>query len=131
MGYNSQIPRFNRELSRKERQTLEAWGVHITGNIKTRTPVDKGRLKGSIQHRVNEKNGSVIVGTNAEYAIPVEFGSGIHAENGRGKKTKWRGNIPGVGWRWIEGQKPQPYFRPGWEAARKDLPAIIRRIWSK
>lgn len=131
MGYSSQIPRFNRELSRKDRQTLEAWGVHIAGNIKTRTPVDKGQLKGSIQHQVNERNGSVIVGTNVEHAIPVEFGTGIHAENGRGRKTPWRAPMGKIGVRWTRGQKPQPYFRPGWEAARKDLPAIIRRIWSK
>jgi HK97 gp10 family phage protein len=131
MGYNSRIPDFNRSLLRKERATLEAWGVHITGNIKTRAPVKSGRLKGSIQYQLNPSKGSVVVGTNAEHAVYVEFGTGVHAENGRGRKTKWRVNIPGVGVRWIEGQKPRPYFRPGWEASRRDLPTILRRIWAK
>lgn len=50
---------------------------------KQRCPVDTGRLRSSITHRVEvETDGMVgIVGTNVEYAAPVELG---HATRGGG-----------------------------------------------
>ena len=38
---------------------------------------------------------------------PYELPGGIHY-----KADKWRGKIPGVGWRMISGQKAQPYLYP-------------------
>jgi hypothetical protein len=47
------------------------------GSAKHRCPVDTGRLRGSITHRVEQEENAVVgvVGTNVEYAPYVEFGT--------------------------------------------------------
>jgi phage gpG-like protein len=47
-------------------------------------------MRNSINHQVSESESTVYVGTNQEYAIYHEYGTGIYADNGQGRKTPWR-----------------------------------------
>lgn len=72
---------------------------------KTLVPVDVGTLKASINGKVEVRGQRVhgILGTQVEYAAPVEFGTHSAGEPGApGKKS----NAPG-------GMPPRPYLRPG------------------
>ena len=71
---------------------MEACGMEAEGYAKADTPVDTGRLRNSIAHKVedNGENGATLyVGSNVEYALYHEYGTGIYAENGMGRKTPW------------------------------------------
>jgi HK97 gp10 family phage protein len=74
-----------------------------------------GALRNSIQSRV-EKDGQEIKGivfTNLEYAPYVEFGTGLFAEAGNGRKTPWTYEDEATGERiFTRGQRPQPFLRP-------------------
>jgi len=65
----------------------------IEGDAKVNCPVDEGRLRSSITHEiVNDLAGhqlSARVGTNVFYAPYIEFGTGIYAKDGTGRKTPW------------------------------------------
>lgn len=51
-------------------------------------PVDTGHLRQSIDAElVSDKK--AIYGSNEEYAPYIEFGTGIYAEDGNGRKTTW------------------------------------------
>ncbi len=107
---------------------LEAVGKFVEDNANLLVPVDSGYLRGSITHKVDEQDLSVIIGTNVEYAAYVEFGTGEYAENGQGRKGGWFyvTDKPVVaGWLkalgklkdgkylyFTYGSKPQPYLRP-------------------
>jgi hypothetical protein len=60
------------EIESKIQMGLEAVGIAAEDNVVSLTPVDTGRLKGSITHVVNDH--TVVVGTNVEYAQAVELG---------------------------------------------------------
>jgi phage gpG-like protein len=54
---------------------LEEIGLAAERFAKTETPVDTGRLRSSITHAINMDEKAVYVGSNVEYARPVEFGT--------------------------------------------------------
>ena len=64
---------------------LEMIGQQAEGYVAALTPVDTGRLRGSITHAVEDT--SAIISTNVEYSVYVEMGT---------KRTK-----------------AQPYMKPG------------------
>lgn len=57
---------------------LEAIGQEAEGYAKDDCPVDTGRLRNSISHKVEEQEEAVYIGTNVEYAPYVEYGEYEH-----------------------------------------------------
>lgn len=55
------------------KRSLEIIGLTAEKYAKEITPVDTGRLRNSITHEVDGKE--VYIGTNVEYAPPVEYGT--------------------------------------------------------
>ena len=76
---------------------LEAVGLqaetHAKNNVTAAVPrypswyTNKGDLKKYITHEADEK--TVVIGTNLEYAIYNELGTGIYAEEG-GRQSPWK-----------------------------------------
>ena len=88
-----------REVSRKKEAFVFAGGLIANSEMKQRTPVDTGQLRGSITTETGSDGGQVYsdTGPTASYAEFVEFGTVY--------------------------QVAQPYAEPGWQAA---LPKIER-----
>jgi HK97 gp10 family phage protein len=82
-----------RALESQVEAALEAVGQqcvsHAKSNITSAGRVDTGALRNSMTHQVVLSEKAVYVGTNSEYAIYNEFGTGIHAEGGKGRQTPW------------------------------------------
>ncbi len=74
------------ELKKVSLAGLEAMGMQAESFTKQNTPVDTGRLRNSISHKVAPSEMSVYIGTPVEYAPFVELGTSR--------------------------QKAQPYLRP-------------------
>lgn len=68
-----------------------------------------GRLQNSIAHRVGD--GEVVVGTNVDYAKYVEYGTGIHASDGNGRKTPWAYTGADGQVHWTRGIKPAHFLK--------------------
>lgn len=67
---------------------LEAVGMKAEEYAKKQTPVDTGNLRNKITHNV--VNNDVYIGVSGvPYAPYVEFGTGIYATNGSGRKNPW------------------------------------------
>lgn len=69
------------EIESKIQMGLEAMGIAAEDNVVSLTPVDTGRLKGSITHVVDDH--TVVVGTNVEYAQAVELRDSAMHTTGR------------------------------------------------
>ena len=84
----------------------------VERSAKQKAPKDTGALRNSIQSKV-EKDGQEIKGvvfTPLEYAPYVEFGTGLFAEAGNGRKTPWTYEDEATGERiFTRGQKPANY----------------------
>lgn len=92
-------------------------GVAVT-EIANNKAIDTGMLMNSIAKKITSGNKELVlsVGTDVQYAPYVEFGTGIYADNGKGRKTPWVVVDAKVGGKIITfrtvGQKPKPFLRP-------------------
>lgn len=73
---------------------LETIGQEAEGYAKDECPVDTGRLRNSIAHAVESEEKAVVVGTNVEYAVYVEYGDYNHKT---GKKHFLRDSVTNHG----------------------------------
>lgn len=80
-------------------------------NITRQKAIDTGNLRNSIKHKVIPDDHSVYIGTNVEYGIYNEFGTGEYAESG-GRRTAWAYQDDDGNWHMTTGMKPRPYLRP-------------------
>ena len=91
---------------------LEVSAKLVEDNAKLLCPVDTGRLRESIIHKVDQQELIAKVGTPVEYAPFIEFGTGEHAENGQGRKGGWFYTDDKGETHFTYGNKPQPFLRP-------------------
>lgn len=103
--------------------------ILVQGQAVLLAAVQTARLKGSIDYLVDENELVGYVGTNVEYAVYVEFGTGEFAENGRGRKGGWVYQDPLGEWFFTYGQVPQPYLRPAFRRNRTQIEALAKQIF--
>lgn len=95
---------------------LEALGIEASGIAQEnlRNSVSEfatGNLENRTTYYVDKSSDSVYIGTNVEYGIYVELGTGIYASEGNGRKTPWMWvDEKGVG-HWTHGIKPKHFLK--------------------
>ena len=107
-------------------KAMEKIGLIAERYAKEKCVVDTGRLRNSISHQVNDKNDTVYIGTNVEYAPYIEFGTGIHAENG-GRPTPWSYQDDKGEWHTTDGNRPHPYLRPAINDHMSEYKDIVKK----
>ncbi|EPH65625.1 hypothetical protein D932_00590 [Enterococcus casseliflavus 14-MB-W-14] len=100
----------------------------VEGQAVALAAVHTSRLRNSIDYVVDEAELIGYVGTNVEYAIYVEMGTGEFAENGMGRKGGWVYQDPSGEWFFTWGQEPQPYLRPAFRKNKSQIEALAREI---
>lgn len=117
VDFESHKDEVSAELKQKVYAWLEAIGedaASTAGNVLTMTgTVDTGRLKNSITCAVNEPEQCVYIGTNVEYAIYHEFGTGIYAEGGGGRSTPWAFQDKDGNWHYTHGVPAKHFIQFG------------------
>lgn len=106
---------------------LKAAALVIQSQAKTLAPVDTSNLKTSINHKVQVSNLEAYIGTNCDYAIYVEFGTGEFAENGNGRKGGWVYTDPSGKTHFTMGMKPKPYLRPAYRKNKQALKQLLNK----
>lgn len=130
---------------------LEKCAGELESQVKRNTKVGKvngGKTKNQWKHRVDDSKHEAYVGNDEETAIWIEFGTGEHALEGKGRRGGWYvliGNgkncisqavVDAYGFRvvhgkdgkkfaYVTGMKPQ---RPFYKAYTRLKNAIIKRI---
>ena len=104
-----------REKNAAVEAALEAMGfqaeTHAKQNITSAGRVDTSAMRNSVNHSVAADEEVVYVGTNIEYAIYHEYGTGIHAEGGRGRQTPWTYKDKKGQWHRTKGMKAIHFLR--------------------
>lgn len=100
-----------KELESACQRALEKCGLVAEGYAKKLCPVDTGNLRNSITHTVAD-NGerAAYVGTNSEYGVFVECGTGIYYPGGR--QTPWTYQDEKGNWHLTHGKRAKPYIKP-------------------
>ena len=100
----------------------------VKRDAKLLAPVDTGRLRNSIQHKIEKFQGKIIgsVYSNVEYAPYIEFGTGRRGESSQILKPE------GISYRhdW-QGQPPVPFLYPALiqnqENIKKDVTNEVKK----
>lgn len=101
----------------------------VEAAAKKKAPKDNGALRRSIASEVQTEGGDVVgvVYTPLEYAPYVEYGTGLFAEGGNGRKdVPWHYRDDKGEWHSTSGQEPQPFLRPALEENREQITRLIR-----
>lgn len=101
----------------------------VERSAKEKAPKDTGALRRSITSEVTQEGGELVgfVFTPLEYAPYVEYGTGLFAENGNGRKdVPWNYQDDKGEWHSTRGQKPQPFMRPALNENREEIVRIIK-----
>ena len=121
-----------RELDSKIEAALEACGnqavSHAKQNITQAGRVDTGAMRNSISHQVDAGDKSVYIGTNIEYAIYHELGTGIYLEGGGGRQTPWAYQDASGAWHRTRGMKPIHMIKNGVSGSVNDFKSIANDI---
>ena len=92
-------------------RALEKCGLVGEGYAKKLCPVDTGNLRNSITHTVADSGErAAYVGTNSEYGVYVECGTGVYYPGGR--QTPWTYQDENGDWHLTHGQRAKPYIKP-------------------
>ena len=70
-----------------------------------------GALRNEISHMVDAAEKSVYIGTNTEYAIFNEIGTGIYLEGGGGRQTPWSYQDAKGQWHRTRGMTPIHFLK--------------------
>lgn len=112
------------EEQKLERALGRACAV-VERSAKQKAPKGNGTLRNSITSRVENNEG--IVFTNLEYAPYVEFGTGLFAEGGNGRKeVPWRYQDDKGEWHTTSGMHPHPFMRPALLENRQKIVEILK-----
>lgn len=134
-GINEIRAAINTAAKRMEAEDIDkallAGASVVEGEAKIRCPVNVGRLRDSIRAEITSDgdNHKAQVGTVVEYSPYVEYGTGIFAENGNGRKTPWGWEGEGPNWsgfHFTRGSHPHPFMRPALDAKRKEAIQVIK-----
>lgn len=91
-------------------RALEKCGLTAEGYAKKLAPVDTGNLRNSITHTVDEHKLEAYVGTDVEYGVYQELGTGKYVSGGR--PTPWAYQDDEGKWHWTAGNPAKPFIKP-------------------
>lgn len=125
MKFEDNSAAVKRELERAVIRGLIKAAMLVESQAVLLVPVNTGGLRNSIGYKVNESELVAYVGTNCEYAIYVEYGTGEFAENGNGRKGGWLYKTPDGEVHFTYGMEPRPYLRPAFRQNQKAIRDIL------
>lgn len=125
-------------------KALERWGDAVLDEIKriivstayliqaearARAPDDSGYLRESIEVEILQNGMTAVVTVGASYGIYIEYGTGIYAVNGNGRKDGWVYYSDKHGeFVFTRGMKAQPYWFDAVETGRKYFRKEMRKL---
>lgn len=137
--YEHHFPEARRAIREAEENGLTALGMYIQDqakrNLTKERAVDTSYLRNRIDYRVDMETRGVHVGTNVEYAVYVELGTGIYASNGAGRQTPWaykyEGNKGPRGWRITRGMKPRRFLTNAFIKNHKEMSDVFQYAYKQ
>ena len=114
-----------KELEAACQRALEKCGLAAVNYATKLCPVDTGDLRDSITHTVSDGEKAAYIGTNSEYGVYVECGTGVYYPSGR--QTPWVYQDAKGDWHLTHGQRAKPFIKPAVSDHAEQYQKIIKR----
>jgi HK97 gp10 family phage protein len=133
----------NIDFSTNDSLSIEKKGAKVLiEGMQSRARVDSGDMRDSVKQHIIKSTKEVIedhVGPESTYAVYNEFGTGIYAESGAGRKTPWVYRDRNGNFHRTEGMRAQPFVRPTAredgdkcvDAIKKEFGRLVLKRWHK
>jgi HK97 gp10 family phage protein len=123
------VDRFEKRFINAVKRVVTETAELIQSQAQALAPVDDGDLKQSIEIRYFNRGLSAEIIVGAEYGIYVEYGTGIYALEGNGRKTPWVYWSEKLGrYVYTRGMKAQPYWTPAIEVGSKHFERELNKL---
>ena len=110
------------------REFLEWAGGRVEKSVKRNSRVRTGQTAGSFRHVVDESKNTVTIGSDMENAIWEEFGTGIHALNGDGRKdVPWHYQADDGKWYTTSGKKPSRALQRSFDSNKSKIKSEAKK----
>lgn len=122
---------YSKRVNEAMKQAAITWLEEASGELesqtKRNTKVDTGQTKGSWEHVVHEGKFEAEVGSRYKNALWEEFGTGIYALHGDGRKNKWVYKSPKDGKFYATvGKKPRRAMHNAYQSLKESLKESAR-----
>lgn len=121
--------RFEREYINAIKRVVAETAIMIQSQAQALAPVDDGNLRRSIEVRYWNGGLSAEIIVGADYALFVNYGTGVYAQNGDGRKDAWtyyshklRRFVTTVG------QRPQQFWEPAVEMGSRYFESEMNKL---
>lgn len=104
---------------------LEEIGGEVQAKAQRNCRVDTGQTRDSFQHRVDESEQLVAIGSDYENAIWEEFGTGEFAQHGDGRKGGWYYMKDGVLYHTF-GKKPRRMLQRAIDESKAQIVSVAK-----
>lgn len=123
------LHRYGENVRDEVKRIITETAYIIMNNAKVMAPVDDGNLRDSIEVEIVQGGMTAIVRVTANYAIYVEYGTGIYAVEGNGRKTPWTYYSDKLG-RFVttEGMQAQPFWDPAIDKGARHFRKEMRKL---
>lgn len=123
------VDRFERKFINAIKRVIVETAELVQAQAQALAPIDDGNLKQSIEIRYFNRGLSAEIIVGAEYGIYVEYGTGIYALEGNGRKTPWVYWSEKLGrYVYTRGMKAQPYWTPAIELGSKHFERELNKL---
>ena len=117
-----ELERYQKNVEKWAKKGIAKTTMKIYNTAVALAPVDLGFLKESIDFKFTNGGLTGVISVGADYAIYVEYGTGIYATGpggSRAKKIPWSYKDADGKWHTTKGQAPQPFWNPAIDAGRR------------
>lgn len=128
-GLQRAIRRYGDDVLDEIKRIVVETAYIIHSNAQALAPVDDGNLRDSIEVELLNDGMKAVVRVTANYAIYVEYGTGIYAAEGNGRDTPWTYYSDKLG-RFVttEGMRPQPFWDPAIKQGQRHFRSEMRGL---
>ncbi|MBE5673729.1 HK97 gp10 family phage protein [Staphylococcus sp. SS35] len=116
-----ELENYERDIERWVKRGIAKTTTKIHNTIISLMPVDTGYLRESVTMDFKDGGLTGVINIGSEYAIYVNYGTGIYATGAggsRAKKIPWSYKDPNGKWHTTKGQHAQPFWEPAIDVGR-------------
>jgi hypothetical protein len=128
-GFERAVAVFERRIIREIKRIVAETAEMAASQMKALAPVDEGALKDSITVDYEKGGLRAIIKVGVEYAVYVNYGTGIYSTKGTGRSTPWVYYSKKLKrYVYTRGIHPQPFWEPSLEVAFKHFRDEMNKI---
>jgi HK97 gp10 family phage protein len=129
MAYESNIPKAKNNIKCSISTGMDAVSKKVLDDVKDNLlrqgAKDTGQLLNS--YKIVQTEDAFEIGSDLDYSLYVEFGTGMYAEDGKGVSTPWAYKNADGKWYTTKGMRPRPHIRPAFENNAEEIEMMLAK----